>query len=75
MHSLFQGGMQASRTSASGRYVEGRSKGGDGVGSGMGRSGGVLDGGASYRGDRSGSGWEVDGALTSGCGSLQLFYP
>ncbi|GJR78329.1 hypothetical protein Tco_0149114 [Tanacetum coccineum] len=46
--------------------VEGRSKGGDGVGNDIGRSGGVPDGGVfdgsiTDRGDGSGSGWEVDG--------------
>ncbi|GKD69796.1 hypothetical protein Tco_1323886 [Tanacetum coccineum] len=46
--------------------VKGRSKGGNRVGNGIGRSGGVPDGGVSDgsipdRGDGSGSGWEVDG--------------
>nr|GEX29698.1 hypothetical protein [Tanacetum cinerariifolium] len=41
--------------------IEGRSKGGDDVGNGIGKSGGVPNGGVSDRCGGSGSGWEVDG--------------
>ncbi|GKA87089.1 hypothetical protein Tco_0808800, partial [Tanacetum coccineum] len=44
MHNLFQGGNVTSGTSAL-QPVEGRSKGGDYVGNGIGKSGGVPDGG------------------------------
>nr|GEZ40704.1 hypothetical protein [Tanacetum cinerariifolium]GEZ52153.1 hypothetical protein [Tanacetum cinerariifolium] len=40
---------------------EGRSKCGDNVGNGIGKSGGVPDGGVYDRGGGSGSEWEVDG--------------
>ncbi|GJY93610.1 hypothetical protein Tco_0509392 [Tanacetum coccineum] len=65
IHNLFRGGNVTSETPAL-QSVKGRSKGGDGVGNGIGKSGGVLDGGISDdsipdQGDGSGSGWEVDG--------------
>ncbi|GKG57351.1 hypothetical protein Tco_0584777, partial [Tanacetum coccineum] len=44
IHNLFQGGNVTSETPAL-QTVERRSKGGDGVGKGISRSGSVLDGG------------------------------
>ncbi|GKD02144.1 hypothetical protein Tco_1177118, partial [Tanacetum coccineum] len=55
IHILFRGGKQTLGLSVLWK-VEGRSKGGDDVGTGIGRSGGVPD-----RGVPDSSGWEVDG--------------
>ncbi|GJZ70841.1 hypothetical protein Tco_0634692 [Tanacetum coccineum] len=49
IHNLFRGGNVTSRASAL-QSVEGRSKGGYGVGNGIDKSGGVPDGGVSDRG-------------------------
>ncbi|GJT25621.1 hypothetical protein Tco_0895558 [Tanacetum coccineum] len=54
MHNLFQGDNVTSGTSTL-RLVEGNGKGNDDVGNGMGKIGGVLDGGGND------SGWEVSG--------------
>ncbi|GKG01170.1 hypothetical protein Tco_0305875 [Tanacetum coccineum] len=61
MHNLFRGGNITSGTSAL-HSIEGRSKGGDDVGNGIGKSGGIPDGGVSDGSipDR-GSRWKVDG--------------
>ncbi|GKB41365.1 hypothetical protein Tco_0886307 [Tanacetum coccineum] len=64
-HNIFRGGKQTLGLSAP-WSVEGSSKDGDEVGSGMGKSGGVPDGGVSalvWESMICGSGeWEVDGA-------------